>query len=272
MPKKVPLNAVVTQRIELSPELIILQVTPEGWELPDFIPGQFAVLGLPGAAPRCALSDPEEEAVDPVQLIRRAYSIASSSVAKVHLEFFVTLVSDGALTPRLFALKPRDRVWLGPKITGMFTLAEVPKDKNIVMVATGTGIAPYMSMMRTLLPELGNRRYAVLHGARHSVDLGYHSELKMMDQLHHRFTYIPLISRPTGEPAPWLGRTGYVQSIWEKGVLDELWGKRPTPEDTRFFLCGNPAMCEDMLAQLEKEGFKEHTTRSPGQVHLERYW
>ena len=146
------LNAVVTQRLEVTPDLVILRVVPDGWELPTFEAGQFAVIGLSPDAPRTEYSDPVEDYEKPQRgLIRRAYSIASSSVATEYLEFYVTLVRSGALTPRLFALEIGDRLWLGPKITGMFTLQDVPPNKNVVMVATGTGLAPYMSMLRTYL-------------------------------------------------------------------------------------------------------------------------
>ena len=192
---KESLNAIVTQRIEISPELIVLRAGPDGWELPAFEAGQFAVLGLPGKSERITWSDPEEEPPDPGRLIRRAYSIASSSVAKEYLEFYIMLVRSGELTPRLFSLERGDRVWLGKKISGMFTLADVPEDKNIVLISTGTGLAPYISMLRTHLLCGSQQHFAVLHGARHSWDLGYRAELATMHKLCDNFTYVPLISR-----------------------------------------------------------------------------
>jgi ferredoxin--NADP+ reductase len=205
-------------------------------------------------------------------LIRRAYSIASSSLTRDHLEFLVTLVPSGELTPRLFALGVGDRIWLGPKIAGMFTMRDVPPDKDIVMIATGTGLAPYMSMLRTELASGPPRRYAVLAGARHSADLAYHAELSTMAQLSPRFEYLPTVSRPREEPAPWSGATGYVQALWTGGALARAWGRQPTPNDTHVFLCGNPAMIDDMASLLAIEGFAEHSSKSPGQVHVERYW
>lgn len=268
----VGLNAVVQQRIEVAPGLMVIRVVADGWELPEFIPGQFAVLGLPPESPRCDLADPDEEPPRPGVLIRRAYSIASSSVAREYLELYITLVRSGALTPRLFALEPGDRLWLGPKITGRFTLDEAPNDTNLALVATGTGLAPYMSMLRTLLPENGERRIAVLLGARHSWDLGYQSELMTMSRLSPSFTYLPVISRPAEEPVPWGGPAGYVQDLWREGHLERAWGFRPDPSSTRVFLCGNPTMIEDMVSILAVEGFQEHSRREPGQVFVERYW
>ena len=269
---KFDLNAVIQQRIEVAPGLMVIRVVPDGWSLPDFTPGQFAVLGLPPEAPRCQVADPDEEEHKPGSLIRRAYSIASSSVARGYLELYITLVRSGALTPRLFALNPGDKVWLGPKITGRFTLDEVPTDTNLVLVATGTGLAPYMSMVRTLLPESTERRIAVLLGARHSWDLGYQSELVTMDRLSPALTYLSIISRPAEEPVPWGGAVGYVQDLWQSEDLESSWGFRPTPESTRVFLCGNPAMIEDMVTILADEGYREHSRKEPGEVFVERYW
>jgi ferredoxin--NADP+ reductase len=266
------MNAVLSHKIEVAPGLAILRVTPRGWELPDFRPGQFAVLGLPSSATRCGLSD--QEAGDPGngKLIRRAYSIASSSQAREYLEFYVTLVYSGALSPRLFALEPGDELWLGPKITGTFTLDQAPVEKDVVLVATGTGLAPYMSMLRTVLPQHGERRIAVLLGARHSWDLGYHAELVAMQRLCPTFSYHPTISRPEDEPVPWTGRTGYVQDLWRGGVVSGCWGYHPTADNSSVFLCGNPGMVDEMLAELTDEGFAEHTRKHPGQVFVERYW
>lgn len=265
------LNAKVVQRIEVSPGLIILGVAPDGWSLPSFEPGQFAVLGLPGRAVRCNLATVEEADVDPDKLIKRAYSIASSSQEKKYLEFYVSLVPSGPLTPRLFALQPGDPLWLGPKITGLFTLDDVPADQQIVMIATGTGLAPYMSMLRTH-SECGDRRIAVLHGARHSWELGYRSELSLLAHRRPTVTYTPIISRQEDEHFPWAGETGHIQDLWNRHPLEKVWGKQPTPRDTHIFLCGNPEMIEDMLTMLSSEGFTEHTKKNPGQIHLERFW
>jgi len=266
------LNAHLLQKVEVSPGLAIFRVAPDGWELGDFVPGQFAVLGLPGSAPRCDLASEEDEPARPDKMIKRAYSIASSSVAKEYMEFYVVLVEAGALTPRLFALEQGDALWLGRKFTGKFTLDRVPEDKHVVLVATGTGLAPYMSMLRTHLVHGGPRRFAVFHGARHSWESGYRSELLMLARLCPNLFYLPAISRPNEEPLPWSGETGYVQDLWKKTPLAAEWGHQPTPDDTHVFLCGNPGMVDDMVDRLGKEGLTEHTKKTPGQIHVERYW
>lgn len=267
------LNAVITARHEVAPGLIVIRVAPDGWRLPEFTPGQFAVLGLPQEAPRCELADPLEDVLPkPGALIRRAYSIASSSVSREYLELYITMVRSGSLTPRLYALEVGDRLWLGPKISGRFTLDEVPAEANLVLVATGTGLAPYMSMLRTMLPGTEPRRIAVLLGARHSWDLGYQAELMALDARSEDFFFIPIISRPAEEPVPWSGAAGYVQDLWRERAVARAWGFEPTPDNSRIFLCGNPGMIDDMVAMLAHEGFREHSRKQPGQVFVERFW
>ena len=268
----IELNAVVSQRVDVAPGLMVLQIAPDSGRLPDFQPGQFAVVGLPASAPRTPLSDPEEPRQGPDKLIRRAYSIASPSLPGHHLELFVTLVRSGELTPRLFALQTGSRLWLGPKITGLFTLDDVPPGQNLVLVATGTGLAPYMSMLRTRLSAGGGHRVAVLVGARHSWDIGYQAELRTMQRLVPEFTFLPIVSRPAEEPTAWGGAVGHVQSLWTGGALEKAWGVRPTPADTHVFLCGSPAMIEGMQELLGQEGFGLHEKGHPGQIHAEKYW
>ncbi len=267
------LNAILTQRSEVAPGLLVIRVTPDGWELPPFTPGQFTVLALPGTAPRYHLSEPEiDPPKKPDKLIKRAYSIASSSQARSYLEFYVALVSTGSLTPRLFALNIGDRVWMAPKITGMMTLENTPEDTNVVLIATGTGLAPYMSMVRTFIRGQTGRKFAVIHGAYHSWDLGYRDELMTLERLSDDFFYIPTLSHPDEEPVPWQGHTGFVQSVWTDGTLEAALGFTPTPENTHVYLCGNPNMIEDMVSLLEDARFVEHTRKEPGNIHVERFW
>jgi ferredoxin--NADP+ reductase len=266
------LNATLTHRTDVSPEHIVLRVVPDGWELPPFTPGQFAVLGLPPDAPRIPGSDDDIDSPAAGKLIKRAYSITSSSVPKEYVEFYVALVLSGALTPRLFALEVGDALWLSPKFTGMFTLDQVPPDKHVVFAATGTGIAPYMSMLRTHLEAGAPRKFAVLHGALHSWDLGYRDELVAFDKKYENFTYIPIVSEPGYELEDWPGPTGFLQDYWVTRPFDEIWGFTPDPKHTHVFLCGNPLMIENMQIVLEEDGFKEHTKKKPGQIHMEKYW
>src|SRR4051812_23273758 len=236
------MNAVVTLRNEVSPWLTILQVVPDGWHLPHFVPGQYICLGLYGTASRCELAEPEMRTPPADKLIQRAYSIASSPSESEFMEFYLNLVPAGVLTPRLFNLKLGDRIWLSSRVTGSFTFDCVPEDANVVLIANGSGLAPYLSMLTTHLSFLRQRRAALVHGVRHSCDLGYRSVLMAMQRLRTNFVYLPIISRPQEEPMPWKGAAGHVQDLWRRAAIEQVWSCRPTPENTHVFLCGSPEM------------------------------
>ena len=271
MAKKLELNSIVTQVMKISPINIIIRVTPNGWDIPDFEAGQFAVLYMPGSAPRCENSTPQEHEVDPSKMIRRAYSIASSSKNKEYIEFYITLVHNGELTPRIFALQPGDKVGMTSKFTGMFTMDKAPHDANLVLIATGTGVAPYISMLRSSALENPNRKIAVLHGAYNSWDLGYSSELSLLESITNNFTYIPTITDTKDEIMPWGGEIGFVQEVWKNKKLDAKWDQKLTSENTHVFLCGNPYMIDGTIEMLEGEGFVEHKGKVQGQIHAEKW-
>lgn len=263
------LNCVVTQVVQVSPIMKIIRIKPIDWELPDYDSGQFVALALPASAPRCAEATEEHTKHAPDKLIKRAYSIASSSTQD-YIEFYITLVHSGALTPRIFALNIGDKVWMGKKAVGMFTLSEIANDQNVVLIATGTGVAPYMSMLRSnALARTG--KMLVIHGAANSWDLGYSSELTLLESIFPNFDYYPTITEPKKEPSGWSGDTRFIEAIWDGGVAEKKWGFKPEAENTHVFLCGNPIMVKGMKETLEAEGFAEHKRKSPGQIHIEEF-
>jgi ferredoxin/flavodoxin---NADP+ reductase len=204
-------------------------------------------------------------------LVQRAYSIASSSNADEYLEFYITLLSSGELTPRLLNLAVRDRLFLGTKATGLFTLDRVPADKHVLMVGTGTGLAPYMSMLRSEMLCGGPRRFVLLQGARFSWDLGYRTELTTLSRLCWNMTYLPVISRPQ-EDLTWKGLGGYLQDLLVSDVIRERTGLEVVPENFHIFLCGNPAMITDATKRMVARGFVSDRGRESGSLHTEEYW
>ena len=270
MNDKTPYNAVVAGREAVNPQLHILRVRPDA-ALFDFTPGQFAVLGLLGAAPRIPEAASEEPPAAPDKLIRRAYSISSSSKERNYVEFYLTLVASGQLTPRLFALEHGGRLFLGPKASGVFTLDKTPPGKAVLLVATGTGLAPYVSMLRTILIQETQRRFVVVHGARHSWDLGYRGELESLARLRPYLTYIPTITRPDQDPH-FAGHSGRIQTLLEQGVVEKESGILLDPAKTDVFLCGNPEMVETVKALLAARGFKPDQGKELGSIHVEEYW
>ena len=268
----VNLNGRLIYRYDITTELAIFRIAKEDG-LFGFRPGQYTVIGLPAGAPRCPGSDPEEPPKDPDKLIRRAYSIASSSVENEYIEIYVTLVGSGELTPRLWNLKVGDPLWVGPKATGHFTLDDAPSDVNLLLIATGTGLGPFVSMIKTEHACNIGRKFVVVHGARYSWDLGYRA---FLERLHTEcplsFAYLPTISRPERDP-DWGGHVGRIQSVFVDKSLERLLGEPLTPERYHAFLCGNPDMVVLVQTLLENNyGYTLHTPKKPGSVHIERYW
>jgi ferredoxin--NADP+ reductase len=209
-------------------------------------------------------------AADPDRMIRRAYSIASESRADEFLEFYLTVVMSGELTPRLFNLKIKDRLYVGPKAVGVFTLDKAP-GKHILMIGTGTGLAPYMSMLRSELDCGGPRQFVVVHGARYSWDLGYRTELTGLARHCSNFHYVPVVTRPQ-EDVTWRGRSGYLQNLIASGAIEEETGLALMPDNFDIFLCGNPGMIETVIGWAEARGFVKDKGHDIGTLHTEEYW
>jgi ferredoxin--NADP+ reductase len=254
MTDKNELNARVLKKTMIHDELMVLSVEYLEGEIPEFRPGQFGTLGMPG--------------VDDPRLIRRAYSIASSSKNLKSVDYFITLVKDGALTPKLFALNVGDKLWMAKKITGHFTLDDVPPKTNLVLIGTGTGLGPFVSMSETFPLGLEDQKTTLIHGVRFERDLGYVEELSAMEKNRPGFFYRPIVSRAQS----WTGMCGRVQNCWNKELFKKDWGFEPSPQNTHIFLCGNPEMVKDMTALLESEGYKQNSRKEPGQIHIEKYW
>jgi len=176
------------------------------------------------------------------------------------------------LTPRLFNPGTSHSICLGSKVAGSFTLKSVPEEANLILIATGTGLASYVSMLTDRPNAAAQRRIVLIHGVRQSRDLGYRSFLTELQDHRPSFTYVPIVSRPQLELSPWTGVTGHVQDFWNSNALRDLCGFRPAPLDTHVFLCGNPEMIESMIAIVARGGFQEQTPNRPGQVHSEKYW
>lgn len=263
------LNCFVTQIMQVSPIMKIIRIKPDGWTIPEYKAGQFVALGLYASGERCTDATDEHTELAPEKLIKRAYSIASSSTQEF-IEFYITLVHSGSLTPRIFNLKIGDKIWMGKKATGMFTLDEIAPEKNVVLIATGTGVAPYMSMLRSnALSRTG--KIMVIHGAANSWDLGYSSELTLLESMFPNFHYHPTITEPAKEPVGWNGDIRFIEEIWKDTIMDQKFGFRPKADDTHVFLCGNPIMINGMKEMLDIEGFKVHKKREPGQIHIEEF-
>jgi len=264
-------NAVVVAKQALTPDLFIIKVKPDK-AMGEFISGQYVLLGLSSNLSRRDGSEPEFKLSKPDRMILRAYSIASAGHEPELLEFYISVVSNGSLTPRHAQINPGDRIMVGEKIRGSFTLDTIPPEhENIILAATGTGLAPYVSMMRRHAVRPYPFRFIILHGAPRSWELGYLEELRMQSRYLPRVVYIPSITRTKEDPW-WTGETGRITQYFQSHMLRDRFEVELDPARTSVFLCGNPAMIEEVGKLLEPRGYTTYSTQNPGSLHTEEYW
>lgn len=172
--------------------------------------------------------------------ITRAYSIASAPSGTNRFELCLNLVREGLLSPRLFEMKAGDAIEIRPPL-GMFVLRNPAREA--VLIATGTGIAPFRSILKAQL-NATSQPFTLVFGVRHESHLMYREEFEEMARNHPHFRFLPTLSRPTPS---WTGRSGHVQAH-----LKEAIGER---RDVDVFLCGLKLMVDDVRNILKEMGF-----------------
>lgn len=221
-----------------------------------FVAGQFARLALP-APPG------SKEA-----MLGRPYSFVNPPQAQPH-EFYFIVLPNGPLSPRLAALEPGASVWLLPRANGFFSISEVPEADTLWCISTGTGIGPFMSILRTDEPWQKFGRVVLVHSVRHGVELTYREEIAAIGRAHSgAFAYVPMVSRDVHHDA----LAGRIPAAIEDGRLEARAGIPLTTENAHAMLCGNPAMVEDVQKVLATRGMRRHRRREPGHITLETYW
>lgn len=252
------LNATVLEREDVSESVFLLRVKPDEADPPRFEPGQFVQVGLPMDTPAR-----DGSGVMRVRLQKRSYSLASAPGDPRGYELCLALVTGGRLTPELNRLQPGARLFLDTHPQGRFTLERIEPTRDLVLVATGTGIAPYVSMRRTYAGTGRWKRMTIVHGVRQVADLCFRRELEEAARQDADFAYVPIVSRER-DRTRWSGLTGRVQQA--------LAGSEISPHGCHVFLCGNPAMIDETRTLLEKRGFVPDTAEKLGGLRFERYW
>lgn len=221
-----------------------------------FVAGQFARLALPGPA------GGNEE------MIGRPYSFVNSPDAAPH-EFYFIVLDNGPLSPRLAALEPGEPVWMLRTANGFFSVAEVPQADVLWCLATGTGIGPFLSILRTAEPWQKFGRVVLVHGVRNAEELTYRDVIAAIGTAHAgAFTYVPIVSREHHAGA----LHGRIPAAIDDGRLEARAGLALNAENSHVMLCGNPAMIEDAQKSLAARGMRRHRRKEPGQITVETYW
>ena len=231
-------QAELVYRRDITEELMVIKLAPQEGPF-KFKPGQYCTLGKEG--------------------VERAYSIVSAPYEKT-LEIFVELVPEGELTPKMWRMAVGDTMSIRPRPKGIFTLNE--KVHHHLMLATVTGVGPYLSIIREYLHQGGTGHYFyVLLGASYQDELTYDGELAELAAQYPEFIkFVPAVSRPKEERnAGWEGATGRLNNLVEHYLAEfEL-----PQEDTMVYTCGHPGMIA---------GVKELVTPLGWQFREERFW
>ena len=240
----------------LTPSLFTLRTTRDpGFR---FTAGQFVRLGVTKADG---------------STVWRAYSLVSSPFDE-HLDFFSIVVPDGEFTSELSRLRVGDTLMVERQATGFLTLNRFVDGRDLWMLGTGTGVAPFLSILQDFEVWEKFERIILVYSVRESRELAYQqliAELTQRDYLAeyaHKFQFIPVVTRE-----PYAGAlNGRITTLIENGELEKMAGVELTPAHSRVMLCGNPQMIDDTRALLKQRGMALSLARRPGQVAVENYW
>ena len=224
-----------------------------------FVPGQFARLGVNGAAEG--------------SIVWRAYSIASAAHDE-HLEFFSVVVPGGQFTSRLAKLKEGDPIYVERKSYGFLTTDRFEAGKDLWMLATGTGLAPFLSILHDFETWEHYENLVLVQSVRTQPELAYEDLIRGFEgseyygEFAHKLRYARIVTR---EPVPNTLRDR-VTKLVASGVLEENIGLKLDHERSRIMLCGNPEMVEDSRKLLNERGFRVSRRGDPGHLAVENYW
>ena len=221
-------------------------------DLPPFEAGQFIRLGLP---------------IDGKEHLR-SYSFVNGPAARPY-EFYFIKVEGGPLTERLPRLRAGDEILFAPRPAGYLVLSEVPQAEQLWMLATGTAIGPFLSILQD---EAVWRRFpeiVLAHAVRRAEELSYAERIRaLVERGGGRLRFAPFVSREETPGA----FTGRIPAALASGSLSEWTGLPLSPEKSQFMVCGNPKMVADTSDTLKEMGFARNRRRTPGHITVENYW
>lgn len=223
-----------------------------------FTPGHYARLGL---------AEPGGE------IVWRPFSMVSGE-DEDFLEFFVVLVPDGAFSRRLASIQANDRMLIEKRSFGFLTLDQLASGDDLWMFASGTGLGPFMSILRDPATWRAFRHLVVVHSVRHAAELAYRDDIEAIREgpaaagVGTRLHYVPVVTR---DPEATALHARIPQLILD-GRLERFTGIAIESSHSRVMVCGNPDLARDMRALLKSRGFGVGRRGAPGQMAFEKYW
>ncbi len=272
-----------------APTLLSFKVTrPDGFK---FTAGQFVRLGIHGEDLQyfaqnhetklitSATQDEEEQGYEaqgqPIDLdgyVFRAYSVASSPYDEF-IEFFSVVIPEGEFTSKVNHIQVGDSLLLNTTPFGYLTLAryQLPLPNDLWLLATGTGLAPFLSILKTIDVWQQYQRIILVYSARTSQELAYQAEIGSIKSIYGdngaAFVFLPIVTRE----ADYTGEKARVPNLILSGKLTQLVGQKLDKERSHVMLCGNPQMVEDTKEALKSIGLTMNR-RGEGNIAVENYW
>jgi len=223
-----------------------------------FTPGHYARVGLHAQDGR---------------IVWRPFSLASAAQDE-HLEFFAVLVPGGQFSGLLAGIGERDPILLEKTSYGFLTIAHFAPGKDLWLLASGTGLGPYISILRDPATWRAYDNLIVVHSVRYGSDLAYREEIGAIAHQQRtggsraRLQYLPAVTRecfPGAFPVR-------IPALLEDGRLEQAAGLELDPQRARIMVCGNPHMARELRRQLTQRGFRTNRRAAPGQLGFENYW
>ena len=262
-----------------APTLLSFKVTrPDGFK---FTAGQFVRLGIHGKdlqyfaqnhETKLITSEIQGQPIDLEGYVFRAYSVASSPYDEF-IEFFSVVIPEGEFTSKVNHIQVGDSLLLNTTPFGYLTLAryQLPLPNDLWLLATGTGLAPFLSILKTIDVWQQYQRIILVYSARTSQELAYQAEIGSIKSIYGdngaAFVFLPIVTRE----ADYAGEKARIPNLILSGKLTELVGQKLDKERSHVMLCGNPQMVEDTKEALKSLGLTMNR-RGEGNIAVENYW
>lgn len=200
--------------------------------------------------------------------VARPYSYVNAPHEQT-LEFYSIVVPGGPLSGRLARLTSGDRVYVAPRASGLLTLDQIGDAESLWLLATGTGLGPFLSILKSGAAWARFARIVLAHAVRHGAELAYRDRIEaLLAARPQQLSYVPFVSRERCAFA----LPGRIPAAIESGALETRCGSRLAPGVAQVMICGNPRMVSDTTATLEARGLRLNKRREPGEISVENYW
>lgn len=262
-----------------APTLLSFKVTrPDGFK---FTAGQFVRLGIHGKdlqyfaqnhETKLITSETQDKSIDLDGYVFRAYSVASSPYDEF-IEFFSVVIPEGEFTSKVNHIQVGDSLLLNTTPFGYLTLAryQLPLPNDLWLLATGTGLAPFLSILKTIDVWQQYQRIILVYSARTSQELAYQAEIGSIKSIYGdngaAFVFLPIVTRE----ADYAGEKARIPNLILSGKLTQLVGQKLDKERSHVMVCGNPQMVEDTKEALKSIGLTMNR-RGEGNIAVENYW